>query len=138
MKTKLALGAVFALSIVTSAYAADIVPSIPSGAADYSILLAASGMDMHDGMPMQPGADGRKQSTQEYRAQGKVVAIQKSTSITLAHEPVPALNWPAMTMEFGIAAPDVAAGIAPGDNVAFRFVPRGNKYVVTQLEKAGR
>jgi len=137
MKTKLALGAMFVLSIFTSAYAAEVAPSTPQDVGNRFLLLAAADMPMHDGMSMQPQSDSQK-TAKEYRARGKVVAVQNSHGITLAHEPIPALKWPAMTMEFGVAAPDVVKGIAPGDNVAFRFVQRGNKYVVTQLEKTGR
>ena len=137
MKIKLALGAMFALSITTSAYAAEVIPSTSHDVGNRALLVAAADMGMHDGMSMQPQTDSQKPA-QEYRARGKVVAIQKSHGITLAHEPIPALKWPAMTMEFGVASPDVVKGSAPGDNVAFRFMQRGNKYVVTQLEKTGR
>lgn len=135
MKTKLALGAAFALSILTSAYAAGAAPST-SHVDNRALLVAAADMGTHAGMSMQPQTDSQKPAP-EYRARGKVIAI-KSTGIALAHEPIPALKWPAMTMEFGIAAPDVVKGIAPGDNVAFRLVQRGNGYVVTQLEKTSR
>lgn len=137
MKTKLALGATFALSILTSAYAAAVVPSTSHDVDNRALLVAAADMGAHEGMSMQPQTDSQKPAP-EYRARGKVVAIQKSHGITLAHEPIPALKWPAMTMEFGVASPDVVKGIAPGDNVAFRLVQRGNKYVVTQLEKTSR
>ena len=137
MKTKLALGATFALSILTSAYAAAVAPSIPHDVDNRARLVAAVDMGTHDGMSMHPQTDSQKPAP-EYRARGKVVAIQKSHGITLAHDPIPALKWPAMTMEFGVASPDVVKGIAPGDNVAFRFVQRGKNYVVTQLEKTGR
>ena len=134
MKTQLALGAAFALSILTSAYAAEGVPSTSHNGDNRALLVAAADMDTHDGMSMQ-SQSGSQNAAPEYRARGKVVAIQKSHGITLAHEPIPALKWPAMTMEFGVVSPDVVKGIVAGDNVAFRFVQRGNKYVVTHLEK---
>ena len=152
MKTKLALGAVFALGIATSAFGAESSQLALHDCSKHPCLkVSQAGMDpMHDGMQM--GARDTKPASQEYRANGKVVAIQRQvsagsnvpgstqrvTGISLAHEPVPVLNWPAMTMEFGVASSDVAKGIAPGDNVAFRLVQRGNKYIVTRLEKTGR
>ncbi|MDB5417501.1 MAG: efflux transporter periplasmic adaptor subunit [Phenylobacterium sp.] len=43
------------------------------------------------------------------------------TSVTLSHEPVPAIGWPAMTMTFRLADPALAKGIKAGDRVAFAF-----------------
>lgn len=151
MKTKLTLGAVFALSIVTSAFGADLSQLALHDCSKHPCpKISQTGMDhMHDGMPMD--RSGKDSASQEYRAEGKVVSIQRRTlaagskgessritGVTLAHQPIPALNWPAMTMEFGVASPDVVKGIAPGDSVSFRLVQRSNKYVVTQLEKTGR
>jgi membrane fusion protein, copper/silver efflux system len=41
--------------------------------------------------------------------------------VTLSHEPVPAIGWPAMTMQFRLADPALARGIKAGDRVAFAF-----------------
>lgn len=154
MKTKLALGAVVALSIVTSTQAADEAKSDASHCPHHPCPMMSgdksSMQDMHKDMHGTMGDMEAKKEAQEYATQGKVVAIQrrsppggskaivqsKVTGITLAHEPVPALKWPAMTMEFALNSPDLARGLRPGDAVMFRFIPRGNSYVVTQLEKA--
>lgn len=42
-------------------------------------------------------------------------------SVTLSHEPVPAIGWPAMTMTFGLPDASVARGLKPGDRVRFGF-----------------
>mgnify|MGYP001809764377 CR=1 FL=1 len=49
--------------------------------------------------------------------------IEKITgdSVTLSHEPVPALNWPAMTMSFRIENPAISRGFRVGDRVTFAF-----------------
>lgn len=152
MKTKLALGAVSALGIVTSVYGTDSTSLALHDCSKHSCAPVAQAASPMDEMHRQMGMDGNKQTAQEYRANGKVVTIQRQrtagsnaapsmqnvTGVTLAHEPVPALNWPAMTMEFGVASPDVTKGVAPGDAVSFRFVQRGDKYVVTHIEQAGR
>ena len=45
--------------------------------------------------------------------------------VTIAHDPIPALGWPAMVMRFTLT-PETAAGeIKPGDRVAFHFVQQG-------------
>jgi hypothetical protein len=41
--------------------------------------------------------------------------------VTLSHEPVPALDWPAMTMTFALANPGIARGFKAGDRVRFGF-----------------
>ena len=41
--------------------------------------------------------------------------------MTLSHEAVPAIGWPAMTMTFRLADPSLAKGIKAGDRVAFGF-----------------
>jgi Cu(I)/Ag(I) efflux system membrane fusion protein len=49
--------------------------------------------------------------------------VEKVTpnSVTLFHEPVPAIGWPAMTMTFQLADPALARGVKVGDRVAFAF-----------------
>ena len=55
-------------------------------------------------------------------------------TITIAHGPVAALDWPAMTMTF--RAPDVdLASIRRGDQVAFEFISVGNGSSITKLTR---
>lgn len=55
-------------------------------------------------------------------AVGVVKAVDgKSGVVTLAHEPVPALSWPAMTMSFKVASAAVLDGVKVGDRVKFRL-----------------
>lgn len=59
-------------------------------------------------------------------------------SITVTHEPIPALQWPEMTMDFGIASAEVVAGMAPGTAIRFRFEQRApGEFVVTKVERVG-
>jgi Cu(I)/Ag(I) efflux system membrane fusion protein len=55
-----------------------------------------------------------------YETRGRIEQITP-TSVTLSHEPVPAIGWPAMTMQFRLADPALAKGIKAGDRVAFAF-----------------
>lgn len=55
-----------------------------------------------------------------YESRGRVEQITP-TSVTLSHEPVPAIGWPAMTMQFRLADPTLAKAIKAGDRVAFGF-----------------
>ncbi|MDE2488582.1 MAG: efflux RND transporter periplasmic adaptor subunit [Alphaproteobacteria bacterium] len=55
-----------------------------------------------------------------YETRGRVERITPS-AVTLSHEPVPAIGWPAMTMTFHLADPALARGLKAGDRVVFAF-----------------
>jgi Cu(I)/Ag(I) efflux system membrane fusion protein len=55
-----------------------------------------------------------------YESVGRVEQISLA-SVTLSHQPVPAIGWPAMTMTFKLADPALAQGVKVGDRVAFGF-----------------
>jgi Cu(I)/Ag(I) efflux system membrane fusion protein len=55
-----------------------------------------------------------------YETVGKIEQITAS-SVTLSHEPVPAIGWPAMTMTFQLPDPKIARGLKAGDRVRFGF-----------------
>ena len=56
--------------------------------------------------------------TPEYRSTGVVQALDSGT-ITLSHQPIPELNWGAMTMDFALIDPDPQVKV--GDKVMFSF-----------------
>lgn len=72
----------------------------------------------------------------EFSTRGRVVEVD-GASITLEHEPVPALKWPAMTMPFQLAQPQLAGRVKAGDAVRFRFRQQGDEHVVTAIERDG-
>jgi len=63
-----------------------------------------------------------------------VVEEVSTTEMTLAHDAIPALKWPAMTMGFKLADPRLAAGLAPQQAVRFTFSKQGEDYVITAIE----
>ena len=68
-----------------------------------------------------------------YRSTGKVEAIGKD-DITLSHEPIPALQWGAMTMGFTLPASGLPRNVAVGDTVAFEFtMPKEGVYKITTI-----
>ena len=72
----------------------------------------------------------------EYEVAGVVSEPAAAGVITLEHEPVPALKWPAMTMPFRLARPDLARGLKAGERVRFRFRQQGDDAVLTAIERA--
>lgn len=67
-------------------------------------------------------------------SQGVIQAISPA-QVTIAHQAIPALQWPAMTMEFKLAHPQLASGLAPQQHVRFTLAQQGDDYVVTAIEK---
>ena len=57
-------------------------------------------------------------------AQGKVESVERD-GLTISHEPVASLKWPAMTMGFSKTSPDAFADIKVGDAIAFEFKEGG-------------
>ncbi len=70
-----------------------------------------------------------------HQANGRVQAIGNGT-ITLAHGPVPALQWPAMTMTFQTSG-TVDPNLSVGDRVNFTFDMAGGEPTVRSLTRQG-
>lgn len=71
-----------------------------------------------------------------HQSRGRIEAI-KGDQITLSHEPVPAIGWPAMTMTFRLDPASLGKGLKAGDRVAFAFEQRPDGPVVTRITPAG-
>jgi Cu(I)/Ag(I) efflux system membrane fusion protein len=67
-----------------------------------------------------PSATPGKSASTLYETTGKIEQIT-AQSVTLSHEPVPALDWPAMTMTFQLTNPALARDLKTGDRVRFGF-----------------
>jgi Cu(I)/Ag(I) efflux system membrane fusion protein len=70
-----------------------------------------------------------------HKAHGSLVAIDaKAGTLTVRHDPVASLKWPAMTMEFVPANPSLLAGLKPGSAFDFEFVERApGEWVITSI-----
>ena len=96
--------------------------SLSAGAAD-------PGHDMA-GMKME----GTTAPAATNQTTGVIKAIDaKGGTVTLSHEPVPALKWPAMTMPFHIS-PELARGISVGQKVNFEFTAKGMDGTITKIK----
>ena len=56
-------------------------------------------------------------------------------TITINHEPIAAVSWPAMTMQFTAEDPAMLQGIAVGDRVAFEIKSATETSTVTSVQK---
>jgi membrane fusion protein, copper/silver efflux system len=71
-----------------------------------------------------------------HETSGRVEALTPE-SVTLSHEPVPAIGWPAMTMSFRLENPQLARGLNVGDRVNFAFEQQGSAQIVRRIAKTG-
>ena len=68
------------------------------------------------------------QQTPAISATGEVKSIDmESKKVTIAHDAIPAVNWPPMTMRFTfVQADETILALKAGSHVNFTFVQQGN------------
>lgn len=85
------------------------------------------------------GALERMKATgaESYAGTGRIVAADARTgALTMQHDPIPALKWPAMTMDFEVADPAILKGLRPGQSVTFEMTGKDGDFVVTAVRPA--
>jgi Cu(I)/Ag(I) efflux system membrane fusion protein len=93
------------------------------------------------GIPVRPLAQassnaGAATQPSLNETQGRIEALT-ADRITLSHQAVPAIGWPAMTMTFKLGSPSLAKGLKVGDQVAFAFEQRPEGPVIRRITPAG-
>ncbi|MBK7251498.1 MAG: efflux RND transporter periplasmic adaptor subunit [Gammaproteobacteria bacterium] len=75
-------------------------------------------------------------NTHSYEAEGTLVAVDlQAGRVTLTHDGVPALQWPAMSTDFKFSDPDLVKNIGTGTAVRFAFrAGKPGEYIVTRIE----
>jgi len=85
-----------------------------------------------------PGGEMRapQARTPVFRANGIVDTLDAAAlTVSISHEPIAALKWPAMTMDFSLANSALAEALQAGRSIAFEFVERKpGEWVVTRVE----
>lgn len=70
-----------------------------------------------------------------HKATGTVKKVDaKGGVVTLAHEPIKSLNWPAMTMGFKVKDKMLLDKLTDGKKVEFEFTQDDKDYVVTGVK----
>lgn len=102
------------------------------------------GMDMKDMdaqkcKDMMNGKDKKRPAKDAKAMTHKAVAIVKDVNaangkVTLAHEPIKSLKWPAMTMSFGVKDKMLFDKLAVGKKVHVELMKEGADYVVTAVK----
>lgn len=107
---------------------------ITAGAVLLALSLSATAEDM-PGMKMDGMNMGAIQEIPPASAEGVIRAIDVAhQTVILAHGPVPALQWPPMTMAFKATTPQLE-GLNVGDNVDFEFRHDGDTSKIVSIRK---
>jgi Cu/Ag efflux protein CusF len=74
------------------------------------------------------------QAPQTAEGEGVVRSIDaRANTVTIAHGPIAALGWPAMTMAFRVHSPEVLNGVAVGARVHFELMNDNGQPMVSEL-----
>lgn len=90
--------------------------------------------DMHSGHDMEALPAESKMPA----GKGRVIDMDApSGKVTLAHEPIPELGWPSMTMGFSVSDSAQLNQLKPGDHVEFKLKPdpETGQYDIEQISK---
>jgi Cu(I)/Ag(I) efflux system protein CusF len=93
--------------------------------------LPAQAADMNmDGMNMGAPAKGA-----ETEAVGVVDEINAAKGIvTISHQPIKSLGWPAMTMDFIVKDKKTLAKLSKGKKITFSFIEKHGDYLITKVK----
>lgn len=81
--------------------------------------------------------DLNSQFQQLFQAKGIVKSIDLTNNkITITHEPIAELGWPAMTMRFTAEDNELLKNVQVNDNVNFSFVQQGNLSILRHISIA--
>ena len=104
-----------------------------AAAVPFTAAVAQQKMDDMKGMDMPKKAAPQAGATHMAKGEVKKVDTQ-AAMVTIAHGPVPSMNWPAMTMGFTVKDKMLLDKLAVGKAVDFEFAQEGGNYVVTAVK----
>lgn len=80
-------------------------------------------------------AQGPATATQAHQAKGTVRAIDRqSGTVNISHDPIPSLNFPAMTMDFQVKDKTLLKGVQPGQSVEIDIVQQApGEFLITRI-----
>jgi Cu(I)/Ag(I) efflux system membrane fusion protein len=81
---------------------------------------------------------GQTAAARPAQATGKLVTMDtRAGKVTIAHGPIAAMDWPAMTMTFTLRDPAMLRGLKRGDQIAFAVgkQPQGGAYVIERIAR---
>ncbi|MFY9315391.1 MAG: copper-binding protein [Burkholderiales bacterium] len=93
------------------------------------------GMEMKGDMQGMDMKSEKKGKSQPHKGSGTVSKVDSDKgTITIAHDPVESMKWPAMTMTFKVRDKAMLNEVKQGEKVEFDFVQSGKDYTITQMK----
>jgi|SRR5450830_303791 len=91
--------------------------------------------DMKDMQNMKMSPNKMTEPAKTITGKGSVVSVNKADgTITLKHEAIAAISWPAMTMSFNVKDKQLLDKPKSGDKVDFTLEKDGTNYLITDIK----
>lgn len=98
-------------------------------------LLRVDGVMASDSKEMKDMAMDTQPASRTHHAVGVVKKVDVAKgSVTISHGAVKSLNWPAMTMTFGVKDKLLLGRVTEGMKVEVDFVQEGSEYNIVKLK----
>ena len=82
---------------------------------------------------MKPDKNDSKAAA--HKATGMVTKVEAAKgTVSIKHDPIQSLKWPAMTMAFTVKDKKLLDKLAVDTKIDFEFVQRGKDYIVTSVK----
>jgi Cu(I)/Ag(I) efflux system protein CusF len=95
----------------------------------------AQGMDHTAHGAAEPSKAAAVKAAPSYAAVGVVRKIDAAAGkVTIDHEPIQSLYWPAMTMDFAVIDKSLLEKLGVGKRVNFELAKQGTQYVITSVK----
>ena len=93
------------------------------------------GMDMKDMDHMKGMKPEAKADAKVHHGKGTVSKVDaRAGAVTINHEPVPTMNWSAMSMAFKVKDKKMLDKVKQGDKVEFTFTQSGKDHVISEMK----
>lgn len=88
---------------------------------------------------VKPGASLDASTPTSHHGIGSIEAMDWAhATVTIAHDPIASLNWPAMTMDFRARDPVLLRPLKPGQKVDFKIIEESaGEYVIVRIQPLG-
>jgi len=87
------------------------------------------------GMEMKGMDADKKSEAQSHKGVGTVKKVDPAAGkVTIAHGPIPTMQWPAMNMTFTVKDKALLGKFSQGKKVEFEFVEQGSSYVIKSVK----
>ena len=100
-------------------------------------------MEKHEPMDSMKAPDedaGKPDAGKQVMGAGTVKAVKSAEhKLNISHDPIPALDWPSMTMDFEVKNDVSLQDIHPGDRIHFGLMKSANnRYIITMIHNMGQ